>query len=125
MVKTDKQIIGSRGEDLASSFLIEKNYRIVSRNYLAKGGELDIIAWHKKENNENTLCFVEVKTRNKNDGSAERATGSEKLHRIFHAAKKYCLENDIDMEKTPIQFEQISVYTDDIKKLEHYIIPVD
>ena len=125
MNKTDKQIIGRWGEDQASFFLTQKGYKIISRNYLARGGELDIIAWHKKEKDVDTLCFVEVKTRQTNDGSAERATHQQKLHRLFHAAKKYCLENKIDMEHTPIQFEQISVYKNDAKKIEHYVIPVD
>lgn len=124
MVKTDRQKTGDSGEDLASLFLIEKGYNIVSRNYRAKGGELDIIAWHNKKLNEKTLCFVEVKTRRANDGSAERATDKNKLRRLFHAAHKYCLENKINTEKTFIQFEQVSVYTDE-NKCVHYIIPVD
>ena len=119
-----KQKIGSEGENKASLFLIENGYDIVFRNYRAKGGELDIVAWHKKNHNEKTLCFVEVKTRNKNDGSAERATDKNKLHRLFQAARKYCLENKINTEKTFIQFEQISVYTD-TNECAHYVIPVD
>ena len=124
MSKTEKQKTGANGEDLASLFLIEKGYNIVSRNYRAKGGELDIVAWHNKNTNEKTLCFVEVKTRRKNDGSAERATNEQKLRRLFHAAHKYCLENKINTEKTFIQFEQVSVYTD-TNKCVHYVIPVD
>ena len=124
MPTTAKQKIGNEGEDRASLFLIEKGYDIVFRNYRAKGGELDIIAWHNKNSNEKTLCFVEVKTRRTNDGSAERATDEQKIRRLFHAAKKYCLENKINTEKTFIQFEQVSVYTD-TNKCVHYIIPVD
>lgn len=125
MPKTEKQKIGANGEEIASLFLIEKGYNIVSRNYLTRGGELDIIAWHTKNSNEKTLCFVEVKTRNKDDGSAERATNEQKLRRLFHAARKYCLENHINTEKTFIQFEQVSVYTDENNKCVHYIIPID
>lgn len=124
MPKTDKQKIGDGGEGKASLFLMSKGYNIVSRNYRAKGGEIDIIAWHNKNHNEKTLCFVEVKTRRKNDGSAERATDEQKLGRLFHAARKYCLENNINTEKTFIQFEQVSVYTD-INECVHYIIPVE
>ena len=124
MSKTEKQKIGAGGEGMASLFLIEKGYNIVSRNYRAKGGELDIVAWHNKNHNEKTLCFIEVKTRNKNDGSAERATDDKKLRRLFHAARKYCLENNINTEKTFIQFEQVSVYTD-TNECAHYVIPID
>jgi putative endonuclease len=124
MAKTAKQQTGKRGEDNASLFLIKAGYKIIARNYLIKGGEIDIIAWHKKPHHGKTLCFVEVKTRKEDDGSAERATDKKKLQSLFRTAKKYCIENDIDTNTTPIQFEQVSVY-EDSKKISHYIIPVD
>ncbi|MEK7623870.1 MAG: YraN family protein, partial [Patescibacteria group bacterium] len=76
-----------------------------------------------------TLCFIEVKTRDRNDGSAERATQEgEKLNRIKNAAKYYCLNNNVAMETTPIQFEQVSIYNDsDISDpiIRHFVIPID
>jgi len=112
--------------------LIDKKYNIIFRNYLIKGGEIDIIAWHKKQADTNTLCFIEVKTRKYDDGSAERATGKQKLNHLFRAAKKYCIENNIDTNHTPIQFEQVSVYTNAYTnektkqpKIAHFIITVD
>jgi len=71
-----------------------------------------------------TLCFIEVKTRKFDDGSAERATDGQKLSRLFKAARRYCLEKEIDLENTPIQFEQVSVFTE-TGVCKHYIIPVD
>lgn len=57
MAKTEKQVVGDLGEDLAVRFLVKHGYLIVSRNYLKSLGEIDIICRKR-----NTLYFVEVKT---------------------------------------------------------------
>ena len=48
---------GLQGEEIASRYLIEKGYRILSRNYRGEHYEIDIIAEY-----ENTIVFCEVKT---------------------------------------------------------------
>jgi len=50
--------LGSKGEDLAVTFLRKKGYKIVSKNYKNYSGEVDIIAQDGE-----TLAFIEVKTR--------------------------------------------------------------
>jgi putative endonuclease len=52
--------IGSFGERLAKNFLIKKEYRILTQNFHARGGEIDIIAYLEKNKE---IVFVEVKTR--------------------------------------------------------------
>lgn len=116
--------IGRRGEETAARFLLEKRYDIVARNFLVRGGEIDIIAWHDKPHFGKTLCFIEVKTREANDGSAERATGFKKQQHFFFAAKAFCAKHRIPIESTPIQFEQVSVYLEP-EKIRHFIIPVN
>ena len=126
-MKTQKQILGAWGEDQAVEFLKSEGYEVVDRNYRIRKGELDIIAWQKKKG-ENTLCFIEVKTRESDDdGTAERATGYAKQSHIFRCAKEYCLEKNIRIETTPICFEQVSVYikTRDDYQIKHYIIPIN
>jgi putative endonuclease len=49
---------GILGEDLACKYLIQKGYKILTRNYKLKWDEIDIVAKTKN----NTLIFVEVKT---------------------------------------------------------------
>jgi putative endonuclease len=49
---------GNQGESLAINFLEKKGYEILTRNFLIKGGEIDIIAKDK-----DILVFVEVKAR--------------------------------------------------------------
>lgn len=49
---------GSHGEDLACDYLKKLGYKILERNYLIRGGEIDIVALDK-----DYIVFVEVKTR--------------------------------------------------------------
>lgn len=122
------QQTGTWGEDMAARFLLSEGYEIVERNYRVRGGEIDIIAWHKQPRGEKTLCFVEVKTRQRDDGSAERATNWAKLARLERAAQHFCLSHRIDSDATPIQFEQVSVYHDPQAKQDvcrHYVIPME
>ncbi len=122
-MQTDKQRRGNWGEAIAVSFLLEKNYEIVMRNYRIREGEIDIIAWKNVSPFGKTLCFIEVKTRGTMDGSAERAVGQSKLSRMMKTAHIYCMRQGIEIDSTPIQFEQVSVYGRN--KIYHYEIPID
>lgn len=61
-MQTPRQSIGILGENIACTYLLQKGYSIIERNFQnTKGykyGEIDIIAQH-----ENKIIFVEVKTR--------------------------------------------------------------
>ena len=57
-VLTKKRKIGNIGEDAATKFLRKKKYKILERNYVALGHEIDIIA-----ESSDAIIFVEVKTR--------------------------------------------------------------
>jgi putative endonuclease len=84
-VKTAAQVQGRNGEDIACSFLRQKGYEIVERNYRIPGGEIDVIA---KRNNE--LVFVEVKTRSSVQyGYPEEAVTHSKKIRLARAARSY------------------------------------
>ena len=52
--------LGKLGEDVACRFLKLHKYRIMDRNFRSRFGEIDIIA---RDNQEDILVFVEVKTR--------------------------------------------------------------
>ncbi len=126
MPRTPKRQFGDWGEAQAASFLIAKKYQIITTNYLKRGGEIDIICWHKKSNGK-TLCFVEVKTRKGEPGSAERATNYKKLESLMKTARLYALEADLDLDRTPMQFEQVSVYVHpqtDAVTIDHFEIPM-
>lgn len=100
---------GNHGEEMAATWLVAQGYEILERNYHARVGEVDIIAVVEKPMFGPTLCFIEVKTRTRADGSAERATNNKKRKRIQMAALRYCQSHEIDVDHTPICFEHVSV----------------
>jgi putative endonuclease len=55
--RTEKRILGDKGEQIACEFLMKQGYIVEGRNYLRKYGEIDIIAIKDK-----TYHFIEVKT---------------------------------------------------------------
>lgn len=57
MTKSTRQV-GSSAEDLACQFLKKGGFKILERNFLIRGGEIDIVAQDK-----DWLVFVEVKAR--------------------------------------------------------------
>ena len=87
--------IGKKGELLAEKYLKRRFWRIVSNNYNANGGEIDIIGYRF-----GVLAFFEVKARsNDKYGSPASAVNNEKLRRIELAAnhflKTYCPNNSL------------------------------
>lgn len=77
--------LGKKGEDLASSFLLENNISIIERNIRTDYGEIDILG---EENG--TLIFFEVKTRrSKLYGNPEDAVNKIKKEHMVNSALDY------------------------------------
>lgn len=84
MMRTAKQI-GNIGEDIAERYLKKRLWRILSRNYKAHGGEIDIIAYRF-----GVLVYFEVKARsNDSFGKPSDAVDNEKVERIRHTARDF------------------------------------
>jgi putative endonuclease len=117
--KTQKQIVGALGEDIASKYLVSKGFSIITRNYLRKFGEIDIVA--KKGE---VLHFVEVKT-----VSCEKLPDTEggdsfrpednvhswKLKRLSRVIQVYLSDNKIG-EDVQWQFDVVTVLLDEKTK---------
>ena len=77
------------GEKLAAKYLKKQGYTIISQNYKAKMGEIDIIAMDK-----DTLVFAEVKQRKTADFGAPREfVTKEKQRKIKNTAQLYMMKN--------------------------------
>ena len=78
---------GARGEKLACRFLRRNGYKILYRNFRGRsGGEIDIVC---RDND--TLVFVEVKTRTREDfGRPIAAVDREKQKRISRGGLAGC-----------------------------------
>ncbi len=114
-VLTDKRIKGNTGEYAVAKLLKKRKYRIIERNYVACGHEIDIIAKNKEY-----ICFVEVKTRSydaKNTYGTRPAdaVNKEKRRAIISAAKIYASIHANDGYK--FRFDVAEVYLDTHKKI--------
>lgn len=94
--------LGQIGEELAATYLMNKGYRILHRNWnLHRGCELDIVAMK-----DGKLHFVEVKTRSRaydwKGGRPEEAVDMRKLRNMgraimyyrayFHRTEEFCID---------------------------------
>jgi len=79
---------GRAGEKVAREHLELMGYRILATNYIAGGGELDIVALKK-----GVLVFVEVKTRSSDSfGTPAEAVGEKKIACLRSAASAFIYE---------------------------------
>ena len=110
---TKNRIIGNLGEREAVKHLRRHGYRILERNYVALGHEIDVIARKK-----NITAFVEVKARNvKYLGYREARPASavtpEKQRKIISTANYYSRVKKLN---TRMRFDIIEVYLSDKDK---------
>ena len=86
---TANQDKGTKGENVATDYLLQKDYTIIERNWRYKHWEIDIIASKNKK-----LHFVEVKTRtNKKFGNPEESINEKKMNALKKGAEQYLLIN--------------------------------
>lgn len=101
-MKTEKQLQGLAGEDLAATLLAQKGYRILERNWRCGHLEVDIIAETDKH-----LVIVEVKTRKSVVfGMPEVFVDLQKQRHLIRAAMYYAKFKNVRKE---IRFDIISV----------------
>ncbi|MCQ1947331.1 YraN family protein [Arthrobacter sp. zg-Y1171] len=84
-----KDILGSRGEELAARYLTDAGLRIIDRNWRCPEGEIDLVAVDGA-----TLVVVEVKTRSSLDfGHPFEAIGQDKVARLYQLAGAWARAN--------------------------------
>ena len=114
----EKQILGAEGEKIAENFLKQKGYRILSRNWKCKLGELDIVAAKtsgKIFKKTKAIVFVEVKTIDMADaqfiGQAEQNVDYFKQKHLIKSAECYLKFNKVSPE-IPWQIDVIAIEFD-------------
>ena len=105
--------LGKMGEALAASYLVNKGYQILERNWHLGHKEIDIIALK-----DDVLAVVEVKTRKTTDfGEPEIAVGRDKQQKLIKAADAYVRYKNLNVE---VRFDIISiVLSDNEPAIEH------
>ena len=98
-----RQTLGRKSETLAAKHLKKKGYKIVTKNYRTKLGEIDIIA-----RDSGTLVFVEVKARQTAQyGPPKAAVTYHKQRKISMVALAY-LKATQQMQ-TAARFDVVSI----------------
>ncbi len=97
----EHNILGSQGEDYAAGFLQDQGYIILERNIRLYGIEVDIIA-----EKDDTLVFVEVKTRTNNLLPLDKLYSRRQRQRIVRAADFYVRKKQLDKD---VRFDVIFI----------------
>lgn len=106
-----KQKIGKLGEDIACKYLQNLGYKIISRNYFCKFGEIDIIA---KDNLE--YVFIEVKTRTCNSfGSPIDSIDYKKIKHLLKSISYYIYSHHLQNYFIRIDAVEIIEFNGDFK----------
>ncbi len=105
--------VGRDGEDIAARYLEVEGYMIMDRNWRCGHKEIDIVV-----RNENTIVFVEVKTRCGTEyGNPEDAVNFRKIRRIVNSADAYLRLHSIDLD---VRFDIVTVVVENgVFKVEH------
>ena len=118
---TEKRKIGNVGERAAVKLLKKSGYKILERNYVSLGYEIDIIACDREH-----VVFCEVKTRTLGKESPieprpASAVTPDKQRKIISVAKYYKANKNLGRK---MRFDIIEVFVDDkkaVKKASHLI----
>ncbi len=96
---TDKKIIGNKGEDLVTRFLMKQGYKVIQRNYLKPWGEIDIVA-----KNKDFIHFIEVKAKEITDEKYKNSSSYRpedhmhpwKIRRFKRIIETWIMEKDYE-----------------------------
>ncbi|MCL2620906.1 MAG: YraN family protein [Defluviitaleaceae bacterium] len=107
------KIKGDYGENAALGYLEAKGYKVLSTNYKAGGGEIDIIAKDGEY-----IVFVEVKYRQGNAfGGGFDAITPAKVRRIIKSAKTYLYKQN--QWESPCRFDIIEIFGREQLEINH------
>ena len=112
-ILTPKRLLGNLGEASAAKFLRKNGYRILKRNYVDGGYEVDIIA-----RKQDVLAFVEVKSRtigheNPREPRPASAVTADKQRKILKVASRYKRRYG---EGLKMRFDIIEIYFEEGEK---------
>jgi putative endonuclease len=100
-----KDELGRRGEHAAATFLTERGWTILSRNWRCPAGELDIVAVDGAE-----LVVVEVKTRTSElFGHPFEAVDARKRARLWRLALAWCAAHPDAARSRRVRLDALSL----------------
>ncbi len=114
--------IGSKGEELAASYLVRNGYSILECNYRSKGGEVDIVA----KDRDGCIVFVEVKTRrNLAYGLPQMAVTQRKQRQIAKGALSWLSRNRLHDHNARFDVIAVLLHEGMTHQIEHIVNAFD
>lgn len=111
----NKRETGSKYEEIAARYLVNKGYTVECRNYRDRFGEIDIIA-----RKDGVIIFVEVKFRSgTQSGDPLESITIHKQRQIRNAALSYMRYKHYNPETMNIRFDCIGILGDEINHVEN------
>lgn len=108
--------MGNTSEDIALDYLIQHGYRLITRNYRCKAGEIDLIL-----QKDDILVFAEVRSRTGTQyGEPSESVNRKKQDKIRKTAKYYLYCNPY-LEKYYCRFDVLSIVWQDGKATVEWI----
>ncbi|MCQ2382028.1 MAG: YraN family protein [Clostridia bacterium] len=105
--------MGQHGENVAVNFLEKNQFKILSRNYRCRFGEIDIVA----ESN-GIIHFVEVKNRTQDLVPGRYAVNAVKQGHIRKSAQYYLMQHNL-INQCLISFDVVEITDGIIEFLEN------
>ena len=112
------KLLGNKGEQIATYYLFGKGCKILHRNFVAFGAEIDIVAMDESTD---SIVFVEVKTlSNSYFEQPYEKVNFKKQKQIIKAANSYLVRHNNDKEA---RFDVVSIVANDTTpmQIEHII----
>lgn len=107
--------LGAQGEALASEYLEQQGFRIITRNWRCRHGELDLIALER-----GTLVAIEVKTRSGTGyGSPLEAITARKASRLRRLLQEWRRAGDLAHARMRIDAVGIILRDGDAPRIDH------
>ena len=111
----EHNLLGKRGEDLAATFLLDKGYEILHRNWRYSYFEIDIIATKN-----NKLHFVEVKMRSSTlYGLPEDGVTKKKFKKLLAAADEFLHIHPLFRH---VQYDVLAITKNKKEPIEYFLI---
>ncbi len=97
--------LGRRYETAAVAFLQARGLRVLARNVVAGGVELDVVA----QAADGTVVFVEIRARaDGRRGRPEETVGRDKRRRVVRGAAAYLVEAGL-WDRVPVRFDVVAL----------------
>ena len=110
---TPRQQLGRKAEAATAAHLRADGYSILQRNYLRRGGEIDIIAFRG-----GTIAFVEVRSRTGESGPGpQESVDSSKQKKIASTARIYMAEHREAGKDCYLRFDVAAVTFDERRRI--------